>query len=146
MKKLMTVLSVFAMSLMAQAQDEVLQKYTEMGDVNTSYVSKRMLSELPAKAFDMPGLSGITDKIEYMKVLVSRGDKVGKQMGTKLPKQLESAGFKPVVNTVEDGQSIQVLQSKKDPTLVVVIVYVKPQATVVSMKGDFSDWLPSLGK
>lgn len=146
MKKLMTMLSVFAMSLMAQAQDEVLQKYTEMGDVNTSYVSKRMLSELPAKAFDVPGLSGIVDKIEHMKVLVSRGDKAGKQMGTKLPKQLESVGFKPVVNTVEGGQNIQVLQSKKDPTLVVVIVYAKPQATVVSMKGDFSDWLPSLGK
>ncbi len=146
MKKLMTVLSVFAMSLMAQAQDEVLQKYTEMGDVNTVYVSKRMLSDMPAGALDVPGLSGIMDKIEHIKVLVSRGDKAGKKMGTKLPKQLEDAGFKQVVNTVEGGQNIMVMQSKNDPSLVVVVLYAKPKATVVSMKGDFSDWLPGLGK
>ena len=29
------------------------------------------------------------------------------------------------------------LQSKKDPSRVVMVMYKKPQATVVSMRGDF---------
>ena len=134
---LLTLLCAF--SVRSQAQDEVLQKYTEMGDVNTTYVSKGMLQSVPLDQFGVPGLSDMASRIDQMKVLVSRGDKAGKQMGTKLPKQLMSHGFEQkFTTTAPDGSHIRMLQSRLDPSRVVMVVYQKPHATVVSMKGDFS--------
>lgn len=129
--------ALWMMSAALWAQDEVLQKYTEMGDVNTTYVSKGMLSSVPLEQFNVPGLAEMAGRIESMKVLVSRGDKAGKMMGNKLPKQLESRGFDVKLRTRQDGKDVTMLQSRRDPRRVVMVVYDKPHATVVSMVGDF---------
>jgi hypothetical protein len=120
------------------AQDEVLEKYSQMGDMNTTFVTKNMLDSLPLDQFDVPGLSQMVERIESIKILVSRGDNAGKKMGTKLPGQLSGKGFKTVLSTKKDGRDITVMQSKKDPSRVVMLVYKKPQAIAVSMQGDFS--------
>ncbi len=120
-----------------QAQDALLEKYTEMGDVNTVYVSKGLLDQVPIDQFDVPGLKDVVSRIEHMTILVSRGEEAGKKMGNKLPKQLKSLGFEEKLNTMHEKQNIRILQSAKDPTCVVLVVYEKPQATVVSMKGNF---------
>ena len=142
MKKKLMVLAVLMMSLAAQAQEKVLQKYSKLGDVNTVYVSGSMMSQMPLDQLGVPGMANLVSRLESMKVLISRGDKAGKQMGTKLPKQLTANGFELVLNTKKDGHTILVLQSKEDPSSVVTVIYNKPHATVVSMKGDFSDGLP----
>lgn len=120
-----------------QAQDALLEKYTEMGDVNTVYVSKGLLDQVPIDQFDVPGLKDVVSRIEHMTILVSRGEEAGKKMGNKLPKQLKRLGFEEKLNTMHEKQNIRILQSAKDPTCVVLVVYEKPQATVVSMKGNF---------
>lgn len=110
-----------------------------MGDMNTTFVTKNMLESLPLDQFDVPGLSQMVERIESIKILVSRGDKAGKKMGTKLPGQLSGKGFKTVLSTKKDGKDFTVMQSKKDPSRVVMLVYQKPQAIAVSMQGDFSN-------
>ena len=94
---------------------------------------------LPLEQFNLPYLSDLIDRIDNMKILVSRGDKAGKALGTKLPGQLSRKGFKTVLTTKKDGSDITVLQSKKDPNSVVILMYKKPQAIAASLKGDFSD-------
>ena len=112
---------------------------SDMGDMNTTVVTKNMLERVPLDQFDIPGLSQMIQRIESLKILVSRGDNAGKKLGTKLPGQLSGKGFKTVLSTKKDGRNITVMQSKKDPTRVVMVFYQKPQAMAVSMKGDFSN-------
>ena len=139
MNRLVLTLFVLFATLTMSAQDEILQKYSEMGDMNTTYVTKNMLSRVPIDQFDIPGLSQMVQRIESLKILVSRGDKAGKKLGTKLPGQLSGKGFKTVLDTRKDGRNITVMQSKKDPSRVVMLLYQKPQAIAVSMQGDFSN-------
>ena len=139
MNRLVLTLFVLLATLTMSAQDEVLEKYSKMGDMNTTFVTKNMLETLPLDQFDVPGLSQMVERIESIKILVSRGDNAGKKMGTKLPGQLSGKGFKTVLSTKKDGKDITVMQSKKDPSRVVMLVYQKPQAIAVSMQGDFSD-------
>lgn len=139
MNRLVLTLFVLLATLTMSAQDEVLEKYSKMGDMNTTFVTKNMLESLPLDQFDVPGLSQMVERIESIKILVSRGDNAGKKMGTKLPGQLSGKGFKIVLSTKKDGKDITVMQSKKDPSRVVMLVYQKPQAIAVSMQGDFSD-------
>lgn len=134
MKRFILACSVLLTALVMQAQDEVLHKYTEMGDVNTTYVSKGMLEQVPIDQFNIPGLDGIISKIENLTLLVSRGDKAGKDMGKKLPRQLERKGFKTQVDTKRDDTNIRILQKETDPTRLVIVFYEKPHATVVSLK------------
>lgn len=144
MKKLLLALTALCVSATIVAQDELLQKYTEMGDVNTTYVSRGMLDQVPLEQFNVPGLSEIARRIDNMKVLVSRGDKMGKELGTKVPKQLLKRGFEEKLNTKREEATVRILQSKRDPSRVVMVIYQKPHATVVSMKGDFSEGLEGL--
>ena len=139
MNRLVLTLFVLFATLTMRAQDEVLEKYSQMGDMNTTFVTKNMLESLPLDQFDVPGLSRMVERIESIKILVSRGDKAGKKMGTKLPGQLSGKGFKTILSTKKDGKNITVMQSKKDPSRVVMLVYQKPQAIAVSMVGDFSN-------
>lgn len=132
-------MAVLFAALTMSAQDEVFEKYSAMGDMNTTYVTKNMLERVPLDQFDVPGLAQMVERIENMKILVSRGDKAGKKLGTKLPAQLSGKGFKTVLSTKDDGRDVTVMQSKKDPSRVVMVVYKKPQAIAVSLKGDFSD-------
>ena len=139
MNRLVLTLFVLLATLTMSAQDEVLEKYSQMGDMNTTFVTKNMLESLPLDQFDVPGLSQMVERIESIKILVSRGDKAGKKMGTKLPGQLSGKGFKTVLSTKKDGKDFTVMQSKKDPSRVVMLVYQKPQAIAVSMQGDYSN-------
>ena len=132
-------MAVIFAALTMSAQDDVFEKYSAMGDMNTTYVTKNMLERVPLDQFDVPGLAQMVERIENMKILVSRGDKAGKKLGTKLPAQLSGKGFKTVLSTKDDGRDVTVMQSKKDPSRVVMVVYKKPQAIAVSLKGDFSD-------
>lgn len=132
-------MAVLFAALTMSAQDDVFEKYSAMGDMNTTYVTKNMLERVPLDQFDVPGLAQMVERIENMKILVSRGDKAGKKLGTKLPAQLSGKGFKTVLSTKDDGRDVTVMQSKKDPTRVVMVVYKKPQAIAVSLKGNFSD-------
>ena len=132
-------MAVLFAALTMSAQDDVFEKYSAMGDMNTTYVTKNMLERVPLDQFDVPGLAQMVERIENMKILVSRGDKAGKKLGTKLPAQLSGKGFKTVLSTKDDGRDVTVMQSKKDPSRVVMVVYKKPQAIAVSFKGDFSD-------
>ena len=138
MNRLVLTMFVLLATLTMSAQDEVLEKYSQMGDMNTTFVTKNMLETLPLDQFDVPGLSQMVERIESIKILVSRGDNAGKKMGTKLPGQLSGKGFKTVLSTKKDGKDFTVMQSKKDPSRVVMLVYQKPQAIAVSMQGDFS--------
>lgn len=138
MNRLVLTLLVLFATLTISAQDEVLEKYSQMGDMNTTFVTKNMLESLPLDQFNVPGLSRMVERLESLKILVSRGDNAGKKMGTKLPGQLSGKGFKTILTTKKDGKNITVMQSKKDPTRVVMLVYQKPQAIAVSMQGDFS--------
>ncbi|MCR5044049.1 MAG: DUF4252 domain-containing protein [Bacteroidaceae bacterium] len=139
MNRLIMTMAVLFAALTMSAQDDVFEKYSAMGDMNTTYVTKNMLERVPLDQFDVPGLAQMVERIENMKILVSRGDKAGKKLGTKLPAQLSGKGFKTVLSTKDDGRDVTVMQSKKDPTRVVMVVYKKPQAIAVSLKGDFSD-------
>ena len=132
-------MAVLFAALTMSAQDDVFEKYSAMGDMNTTYVTKNMLERVPLDQFDVPGLAQMVERIENMKILVSRGDKAGKKLGTKLPAQLSGKGFKTVLSTKDDGRDVTVMQSKKAPSRVVMVVYKKPQAIAVSLKGDFSD-------
>ena len=143
MNRLILTMAVLFAALTMQAQnealDKVLQKYSENGDINTTVVSKRMLENLPLDQFNVPFLSDIIDRIENMKVLISRGEKAGKALGTKLPGQLSGKGFKTLLSTEKDGSDITVMQSKEDPSSVVILLYKKPQAIAAVLKGEFSD-------
>ena len=111
-------MAVLFAALTMSAQDDVFEKYSAMGDMNTTYVTKNMLERVPLDQFDVPGLAQMVERIENMKILVSRGDKAGKKLGTKLPAQLSGKGFKTVLSTKDDGRDVTVMQSKKDPSRV----------------------------
>ena len=133
------MLAVMLSAMSMQAQEEVFSKYTEMGDISTFTVSRASLEKLPLDQIDVPGLKNIIDRINMMTVLVSMGDNAGKKLGTKLPGQIAGKGFETKLKTKKDGKDITVLQSKKDPNKVVIVVYQKPKAVAVYMKGEFCD-------
>lgn len=139
MKKVIVMLAVLLSAVAMKAQEEVFSKYSEMGDISTFTVGKASLEKLPLDRFDVPGLKEIIDRIDKMTMLVSMGDNAGKKLGTKLPGQIAGKGFETKLKTNKDGKDVTVLQSKKDPSKVVIVVYKKPQAVAVYMQGEFSD-------
>lgn len=130
------------LSLTAQGQESVLQKYKKLGDVNTLVVTRKMMDELPLDQVSVPGLQDMLRRIDEMTLLISRGDRVGRLMSNRLVRQMKAIGFEQVFATVKQGQLVRVLQSKEDPTRAVLVVYQKPHATVISMKGDFRGGFP----
>ena len=80
MNRLVLTLFVLIATLTMSAQDEILQKYSDMGDMNTTVVTKNMLERVPLDQFDIPGLSQMIQRIESLKILVSRGDNAGKKL------------------------------------------------------------------
>ena len=139
MNRLVLTLLVLLATLTISAQDEIFQKYSEMDDINTTVVTKNMLSRVPIDQLDISGLSQMVQRIESLMILVSHGGKASKKLGTILPGQLSSKGFKTVLDTKKDGRNITVMQSKKDPSRVVLLLSQKPQVMAVSMQGDFSN-------
>ena len=141
MKKVL-MLAALLLSLTAQAQESVLQKYKKMGDVDTYVVTRNMMSQLPIDQVTVPGLQDLLRRVDEMTLLLSRGDRAGRLMNNRLVRQMKSAGFDQVFATMRDGHLVRVLQSREDPSRAVMVVYRKPYATVVSMKGDFRGGFP----
>ncbi|MBO4674176.1 MAG: DUF4252 domain-containing protein [Bacteroidaceae bacterium] len=139
MMKVILMIAVLFASMTMQAQDELFRKYTDMDDITTKTVGKASLQNLPFDQINVPGLKNMIDRIEAMTILISTGDRAGKNLGTKLPSQLKGKGFKVMQETKLNGQNVTVLQSKKDPSKVAIIVYQKPHATAVYMEGNFED-------
>ena len=139
MKRFFTILAALLIATGVWAQHELLQKYTEMADVNTTFVTKGRLSQIPLAQLSVPGLDEMVSKIENLTFLVSRGDKMGKTMSTKLPRQLSHRGFETKVFQRQNGKDVTIMQSGTDPRQVVIILYDKPKTIVVSIVGNFED-------
>lgn len=137
--KIFLLMAVLFASMTMQAQDELFRKYSDMDDISTKTVGKASLQNLPFDQINVPGLKNMIDRIEVMTILFSTGNKAGKNLGTKLPSQLKGKGFKVMQETKLNGQDVTILQSKKDPSKVAIIVYKKPHATAVYMEGNFED-------
>ncbi len=135
--KVIFLMAVLFASLTMQAQEEVFLKYTQMDDITTKTVGKESLQKLPFDQINVPGLKNMIDRIEMMTILISTGDKAGKKLGTSLAGQLK--GFVVRHETKVEGSNVTILQSKKDSSKVVIIVYQKPHATAVYLKGNFED-------
>lgn len=136
------MLAALLLSLTAQAQESVLQKYKRLGDVNTLVVTRKMMSELPLDQVEVPGLRDMLRRIDEMTLLISRGDRAARLMSSRLVRQMKGAGFEQVLETTKAGHLVRVLQSTDDPSRAVLVVYQKPHATVVSMRGDFRGGFP----
>lgn len=142
MKRIVFLISVLFATLTMQAQDQFLQKYTTWGDVNTIHVTKNLMDHFPTEHFSyVPGLSMLLPNMESMTALESRGDEAGKKMGKNIPSQLARRGYETCVDYCQDKQKVTVMRSTENPSNIVLIVYKKPHATVLSMKGRFSDEL-----
>lgn len=142
MKKLIFMMSVFFATLSASAQDEILQKYTQHGDVSTKTVSKNMFDRLSEEQRNLPGLTAMLDHIDKMTIYSARQiTNIAKQMRTKLPKQLESNGYEKRISTKVNDTPITILQSKKNPNSAILIIDGKPDTNVISLTGDFSEGL-----
>ncbi|NLV52766.1 MAG: DUF4252 domain-containing protein [Bacteroidales bacterium] len=139
MNRFVLALAVFFASIAIQAQEKIFLKYSEMSDVNTATLGKKSLESMPLDRFDVPGLSQLVSKIEYMRVLTTVGNSVGKKIGTKMAGDLEKIGMEKMFATKKDGKDVTILQNKKEPNNMVIIVYDKPHAIAVHVKGDFAD-------
>ena len=140
MKKLIFMMSVFFATLSASAQDEILQKYTQHGDVSTTTVSQNMLDRLSEEQRNLPGLDAMLEHIDKMTIYSARQiTNIAKQMRTKAPKQLQSNGYEVKVSTKMGDTGVIVLRSKKNLKSVVLVIDGKPNTYIVSMIGNFPE-------
>lgn len=141
MKKSLFACCMFVAALSASAQDKVLDKYSAMGDVSTTAVSRGMLDRLTEEQrafFSSEAMSGIADKVEKIKILSSDKLKAAKQLSEKLPRQLLSNGYTEVASTKEGKAKVRIFQGKADPKSMVFVITEGPKTTVASVRGDFS--------
>lgn len=140
MKKPLFTLFLLLVTLTMSAQDKILDKYSALGDVSTTSVTRGMLSNLSDEQLSMfagGAMKDIADKIQNIKILSSDKLKAAKQLSQKLPKQLMSYGYAELVTTKEGNAQVQILQSKTDPNSMVFIITDGPKTTVASVKGNF---------
>lgn len=140
MKKTTIILSLLLVSLAMSAQDKILDKYSALGDVSTTSVTRGMLDNLSDEQLSVlagGAMKDFADKIQTIKILSSDKLKAAKQLRQKLPKQLMSNGYVEVTTTKQGNAKVQILQSKTDPNSMVFIITDGMKTTVASMKGDF---------
>lgn len=138
-KQLITIFMLFA-TLAMSAQDKVLDKYSAMGDVSTTAVTRGMLDKMPEEQLNLlagGAMKDFADKIQSIKILSSDKPKAAKQLSQKLPKQLMSSGYAEVTTTQQGSARVQILRSKTDPNSMVFVITDGDKATVASMKGNF---------
>ena len=141
MKKTIITLSLLLATMAMSAQDKILDKYSAMGDVSSTSVTRGMLDRLPEEQramFAEGAMKEIADKVQSIRILTSDKLKAAKQMSQKLPKQLMSNGYAEVLTTKQGDATVQILQGKKDPNSMVFIITEGKKTTVASVKGDFA--------
>ena len=140
MKKFILFFTLILAASTMQAQDEILQKYTQNGDVSTTVVSKNHLDRLTEEQRNLPGLTAMLDHIDQMTILTARKiTNIAKQMRTKLPKQLASKGYKTRLASKVNGIPVTLLQSTKDPNSAVLIIDGDIDTNAILLTGDFSE-------
>ena len=140
MKKQLFTLALLLVTLTVGAQDKILEKYSAMGDVSTTSVTRGMLDKLSDEQLAMfagGAMKDFADKIQSIKILSSDKLKAAKQLSQKLPKQLMSSGYAEVTTTQQGSARVQILRSKTDPNSMVFVITDGAKATVASMKGNF---------
>ena len=141
-KRFAIAMCVLLAAATMQAQDKILDKYSKMGDVSTTTVSRRMLDSLSDEQRELltsGAMQGIADKVDNIKILSSSNAKASKQLKMKLPKQLMSSGYRRLATTQQGKATVMVLQSKEDPNSMVFVIVEGPKTTVASVKGSFTD-------
>ncbi len=137
-KKILSFVLLLA-AINVSAQEEVLKKYSALGDVNTISVTKGMLASLPVDQTELPLVGKVMSKIENMKILSSDKSKAAKELHTKLPNQLLNKGYEVKFKTKQSkNKELLVLQSETDPNSIVIVNWDKPKTIVVSLHGNFS--------
>lgn len=142
MKKQLIALALLLASLTAGAQDKILDKYSAMGDVTTTSVTRSMLDRLTAEQRELLSEQFLTeagDKIQSIKLLSSDKPKAAKQLKDKLPSQLLSNGFVELGTTKQGSATVRMLHMKNNPNSIVLVVTNGNKVTVASIKGNFAE-------
>lgn len=142
MKKQIITLALLLATAAASAQDKILDKYSTMGDVSTTNVTRGMLDKLTDEQRSMLSdgiMRNFADKIQNIRLLTATAPKAAKKLSQNLPKQLLSDGYTEIASTNQGKAKIQVLQAKTNPNSIILVLADKSKTIVASVKGEFTE-------
>lgn len=123
------------------AQEDVLDKLSDMDGVTAVYISKNMFGTIGS--MDMGGLdiSKVSDKIEAMQVLTANEPKALRTMKAEAEKMVKGKDYE-VMMKVKDSDSKVVFYTKKQndkiKELLMIVDEIPKEFTIIQLKGTLS--------
>lgn len=128
-------------SFSAFAQDDVLEKLSDMDGVSAVYISKSMFGSMGG--MDMGGLdiSKVAGKIEAMQVLTAEKNKAAQAMKAEADKLVKNKDYE-IMMKVKDSDSKVAFYIKRENNkikgLLMLVDETPKEYTIIQIKGDLS--------
>lgn len=136
MKKIMTIALLMLLSVGANAQKEVFQKYKGMEGVTTLHVPK-FLMRLAGRA--SKEAQTLTDRVSHIRVLSCEEESLAKKIKADALAAYKRGGYEEMIRINEDGQRVviyqRILKSGKNEY---AILAVDDELAIVNVVGRLS--------
>lgn len=128
-------------SFQAFAQDDVLDKLSDMNGVTAVYISKNMFNSIGNMKMEGINIGSIAGKMESMQVLTSENSKTAQIMKAEASKLTKGGGYE-VMMKVKDSSSRVVFYSKqvnnKVRELLMLVDETPNEYVIIQIKGNLS--------
>lgn len=117
------ILLLFLCSLFTYAQDSFFDKVADMEDVTSVYVSKAMLSLIPAVQADGVNIGKVASKLDCIRIVSCEKPDIIAQLKKEITFITPENGYEELIDVNEDGEKTTIyLKQNKNKTNEFILV------------------------
>ncbi|MDD4608789.1 MAG: DUF4252 domain-containing protein [Bacteroidaceae bacterium] len=138
LKRYLLVLLFMACVGAISAQSQLYDKYSEMENVTTVYLSKAMLGFTPS--VDGLNMTKVAKKLDAIVILTTEKKETAQLLKADLVKLLSTGVYKALMKVKDEGDHVSFMIKEKDNKVqeLLMLVEEKEEMTVIQMIGDIN--------
>lgn len=141
MKRTYIITLLFCLcSLVTYAQDSFFDKFADMDEVTSVYISKSMLSLMPDMKAEGVNIGGVASKLDNIQILSCENPAVIAKLKKELQYISPKNGYEELMRVNSEGEktTIYLKQKKNEKKEFVLINSEEDEFTVIVIAGDLS--------
>lgn len=141
MKRTYIITLLFCLcSLVTYAQDSFFDKFADMDEVTSVYISKSMLSLMPDMKAEGVNIGGVASKLDNIQILSCENPAVIAKLKKELQYISPKNGYEELMRVNSEGEktTIYLKQKKNEKKEFVLINSEEDEFTVIVITGDLS--------
>lgn len=141
MKRTYIITLLFCLcSLVTYAQDSFFDKFADMDEVTSVYISKSMLSLMPDMKAEGVNIGGVASKLDNIQILSCENPAVIAKLKKELQYISPKNGYEELMRVNSEGEktTIYLKQKKNEKKEFVLINSEEDEFTIIVITGDLS--------